>query len=172
MKTALGSKAIPLFSESSAHQVHITWSESGKPILEGMGLEATETSLSHDDRICMCIVGQGPQGCDIAPVTPRTREDWLSLITLGQSSLLDQLVHSNGDSVDVAGTRIWSAMEALYKAVDPSQTGDRTLTIEQQNKDSVLFQGMVAGQSLYVLTFPIRLTRGPQRVVALTVTKN
>lgn len=172
MRTALGAKPIPLFPQNSPHQVHLRWNESGKPILEGMGLETVETSLSHDDWLCLCIVGWGPQGCDIAPVTHRTPEDWRSLLTVDRVPLLDQLVHLNGDSVDVAGTRIWAAMEALYKAVGQPKGGDRTLAIAQRHKDSVLFQSMGTDQSLYVLTFPIMLTRGPQRVVALTVTKN
>ena len=172
MRTTLGAKPIPLFPKNSSHQVYLRWSESGKPILEGMGLETVETSLSHDDCICMCIVGWGPQGCDVAPVTHRTREDWLSLLTADRVPLLDQLVQINGDSVDVAGTRIWAAMEARYKAVGSSHSVNGILTIEQRHKDSVLFQSLVADQSLYVLTFPILFTRGPQRVFALTVTKN
>jgi len=172
MKTALGAKPIPLSHKDSSHQVHLTWNESGKPILEGTGIETVETSLSHDDQICMCTVGWGAQGCDIAPVAHRTREDWRSLLASERLPLLDQLVYANGDSVDVAGTRIWAAVEARYKAVGSSQEVDRTLTIEQRHKDAVLFQSMVADQSLYVLTFPIILTRGPQRMIALTVTKN
>lgn len=172
MRTTLGGKPIPLFSENSSHQVYLSWSESGKPILEGMGLKTVETSLSHDDRVCLCIVGWGPQGCDVAPVTHRTREDWRLLLTADRVPLLDQLIHSNGDSIDVAGTRIWAAMEARFKAVGAAHAVNRTLTITQRHKGSVLFQSLVANQSLYVLTFPILFTRGPQRMIALTVTKN
>lgn len=168
----MGAKPLSLFPQNSPHQVHLRWNAAGKPILGGMGLETVETSISHDDWVCICIVGWGPQGCDIAPVTHRTREDWRSLLTVDRVPLLDQLIQSNGDSIDVAGTRIWAAMEAQYKAVGSSQAVDRTLTIKQRHKGSVLFQSLVAAQPLYVLTFPIFLTRGPQRVIALTVSKH
>ncbi len=119
-----------------------------------------QVSLSHDDRACLAVAGGGPQGCDIAPVSPRTREEWRGLLGSAREPLLDRLL--GVDSLDRAGTRIWAAVEALRKAaeVDPGE-----LAMDRQQDETVLFRG----GDLAVLTFPLDLTRGPERIVAVVV---
>lgn len=119
-----------------------------------------QVSLSHDDRACLAVAGSGPQGCDIAPVTPRAREQWVKLVGHERERLLERL---DAGSLDRAGTRIWAAVEALRKAADGADPGD--LVVERQDGESVLFR---AGD-LAVLTFPLELTRGPERIVAVVV---
>ena len=112
-------------------------------------------------------MGQGPQGCDIVPITERTRTNWLALLTAKHGSLLQALIGC-GDSLDIAGSRIWAAMEALLKAIGTHV--ERSLTIEQMEGDTVLFKGDASDQSFYILTFPIQLSYPRKRVVALVVT--
>lgn len=158
----------PLFCSESQKQVQIKWLDSGKPVLEGLEKEQVEISLSHDDRFCLCVAGQGLQGCDIVPVSHRSQADWISLLSSDRELLLNQLLETGSESVDIAGTRLWSAMEAVRKAVDLK---DIVLSIDSQKEDTVLFQGKTDGKELYVITFPISFTKGSQRMVAAIVNK-
>lgn len=154
-----------------SNDLQIKWLASGKPTLEGHTVEELETSLSHDDRFCMCVVGKGWQGCDIAPITQRTRENWLSLLTPHREILLDELISadSSADTLDIAGTRIWAAIEAFSKATE--HKSNRDIFIESRDGDSVLFGSIVLGNYLYVLTFPMHFSKGPQRIIAVVVSR-
>jgi acyl-CoA thioesterase FadM len=126
-----------------------------------------QVSLSHDDRACLAVAGSGPQGCDIAPVTMRTRDEWDRLLGRARAPLLERLLQgADAGSLDRAGTRLWAAGEALTKATDTSAVA---LEIERENGDTVLFRDSTAGHELSVLTFPVQLARGPDRVVAVVV---
>lgn len=160
--------SIPLFSSDNPQKVQIKWLDSGKPILEGLESQQVEVSLSHDDRFCLCVVGCGPQGCDIIPVSHRSQADWISLLNSDRHSLLNQLLATGYESVDIAGTRLWAAIETLRKAFDAK---DINLSIDSQQEDTVLFVGETAGQKLYVMTFPVSLTKGFSRIVAVIVQK-
>ena len=158
-----------LLSVESPQQVQIKWLDSGKPVLEGLERQQVEVSLSHDERFCLCVVGSGPQGCDIVPVTHRSQEDWISLLSRDRKPLLNQLLVTDCETIDVAGTRLWAAIEALRKAFD---VGNISLSVDSQHGDTVLFRGTCSALDLYVMTFPISLTSGHQRMVALIVNKN
>ncbi|MDJ0697856.1 MAG: hypothetical protein QNJ49_04575 [Mastigocoleus sp. MO_167.B18] len=160
--------SIPLFNAESQKQVQIKWLDSGKPILEGLESQQVEVSLSHDDRFCLCVAGIGPQGCDIVPVSHRSKADWISLLSDKWEALFNQILATGSESVDVVGTRLWSAMEAMRKAVDVK---DITLSIDSQLEDTVLFRGKAAGKELYVMTFPVSFTKDSQRMFATIVNK-
>ncbi|MCP6759715.1 MAG: hypothetical protein NHB32_13330 [Fischerella sp. CENA71] len=151
--------------ETGLQQVQIKWLDSGKPVLEGLEEKAINVSLSHDDYVCMCVAGYGLQGCDIVPVTRRTQQEWIALLSYKREPLMQQLLRIN-DSLDQAGIRIWAAVEALRKATNAL---DIDLAITQTKENCVLFQDVFSGDKLQVLTFPIRLTRGAERMVALVV---
>ncbi|MBE9048953.1 hypothetical protein IQ243_00715 [Nostocales cyanobacterium LEGE 11386] len=156
----------PLQGSDLLQNVQINWLDSGKPVLEGLEKELVDVSLSHDDRVCLCVAGLGPQGCDIAPVTHRLREDWTALLSNSREPVMQQLLENSSDSVDLAGTRIWAAVEAVRKATN-AQKFD--LEIDRYEGDSILFRGITVDNQIYVLTFPLALTRGPERVVAVVV---
>ncbi len=151
--------------ETGLQQIQIRWLDSGKPVLEGLEGKAINVSLSHDDSVCICVAGYRPQGCDIVPITRRTQQEWIALLSYEREPLMQQLLRIN-DSLDQAGIRIWAAVEALRKA---SNALDINLAITQTKEDCVLFQDVFSGDKLQVLTFPIRLTRGAERMVALVV---
>lgn len=159
---------VPLLNAESQKQVQIKWLDSGKPIVEGLNSQQIEVSLSHDDRFCLCVAGQGAQGCDMVAVSDRSPEDWISLLTNKWETLFNQLLATGTESVDIAGTRLWAAIEAVRKAFDLQ---DIALNIDSQQGDTVLFQGTAADKQLYVMTFPISFTKGSQRMVALIVNK-
>lgn len=145
-------------------QMQIQWTESGKPVVIGLADERVEVSLTHDERVCFCVAGRGVQGCDIEPVTHRSQEDWIALLSDARYPLIQQL--QSKDSVDRAGTRIWTAIEAIRKA---TKAKNINLAIERIEGDSVLFTNVTTKNPLQVLTFPIKLTRSPERMIALVV---
>jgi acyl-CoA thioesterase FadM len=119
-------------------------------------------SLSHDDRVCLCVAGPGAQGCDITPVRSESREDWIALLGQERAPLLAPLADP------YAGTRIWAAVEALRKATGGAEID---LAFEDRNESGAIrFRGGTPEHRLHVLTFPIRLLRGPEQVVALVIT--
>jgi enediyne polyketide synthase len=147
--------------------VKIQWLNNGKPVLGGFEESSIDISISHDNRLCLCVAGDGPQGCDVAPITPRSRQKWIGLVGKENEILLDALLDAS-DSIDYAGTRIWSVKEAIKKATGKILSG---MEISKMDKGSVLFSAKLSDEHLYVLTIPIHLTWGPERMFSSIVDK-
>jgi len=143
----------------------IQWRESGRPVVTAKERLDLEISLSHDDRMCLVIAGKGPQGCDITKVTSRSREEWVDLIGKRHSTLLDSLIDL-GDSLDRAGTRIWSSIEAARKVM---QKNPDFLEIIRQSDNGILFNTGRQTEKLFILSFPLRFTRGRERILSLAI---
>ena len=143
----------------------VGWLPSGKPVVTGPGGAGLQISLAHDDRTCLCVVGFGLQGCDIEEVRPRSADDWNALLGDARAVLLTALVQG-GDSLNRAGTRIWSAVEAVRKA---TQAVHIDLEVDRRLGTATLLKFDGREDPLRVLTLPVRLTRGPERMIALVV---
>jgi acyl transferase domain-containing protein/phytoene dehydrogenase-like protein/NADP-dependent 3-hydroxy acid dehydrogenase YdfG/acyl-CoA thioesterase FadM len=153
-------------SGKKAQDGDITWLASGKPVFAGKDHSGWNLSLSHDRETVVCVAGEGRQGCDIESITNRTREEWNALLGKKRAFLLDELL-GDTESIDRAGTRIWVAMEASAKATG-SKKAD--LQIEKRQGDSVLFSASgLDDESFSIVTFPVILTRGTERMIAVTV---
>lgn len=109
---------------------------SGKPKLVGTATTGLDLSLFHCDRYCLCVVAETPQGCDIESIQSRQEDNWVGLLGSERKSLLEELIRQ-GDNLDRAGARIWSALEAVRKAFNGSQP---KFTILAQAGDRVLLQ--------------------------------
>jgi len=140
-------------------QITVQWTENGKPFI--VGSDKIGLSCSHDDRLCICAVGQGTQGCDIEPIKQRSPEAWKDLIGTMRSKLFDTICNMD-KTPDFAGSRIWCALEALRKATDMTESD---LKYDSRTNDCIIF----SGGELTILTFPIKLLRGRERMVAVTV---
>jgi NAD(P)-dependent dehydrogenase (short-subunit alcohol dehydrogenase family)/acyl-CoA thioesterase FadM len=142
----------------------------GRPELTGPEtVRGLSLSLSHDNRNALCVVGPGPQGCDVEAVRERTEDDWIALLGHDRQALLDALTGAGaGDSLAVAGTRIWSAVEAVRKVTQASKVD---LAVEGRDGPAVLLQATDRADGPSVLTLPVRLTRGPERMIALVVAR-
>jgi enediyne polyketide synthase len=138
---------------------------SGRPKLAGTDTAGLDLSLAHCDRYCLCVVAETPQGCDIESIQPRQQDDWVALLSTERKSLLKELV-GQGDTLDRAGTRIWSALEAVRKAFNGSQP---KFTILAHEGDFVLLECQTTNCA--VITIPVALTRPPERMVAIVVPK-
>lgn len=143
----------------------IRWLDSGKPVVTGPMEDKISISLSHDECLCVCVAGPGPQACNVAPITHCTREQWTGLLGQSRDHLLDALL-DDSDTLDRAGTRIWSTMEALHKVTEKNGA---LLEIINKENDAVLFQGTTNNGPIRILTLSMDLTRGPERIMALVV---
>ncbi|MGI2903112.1 SDR family NAD(P)-dependent oxidoreductase [Tolypothrix sp. VBCCA 56010] len=140
---------------------------SGKPMFSGAIAAELNLSLSHDDRYCLCVVGSTPQGCDIEPIAHRPADNWSALLSMSRNSVVEDLVRG-GEPRDRAATRIWSALEAVRKAFNDS---DPQFVVEKQQSDAVLLRTQTLPGTYFVLTLPIKLTRGSERMVAVIVSE-
>ena len=143
----------------------VVWAADHRPSLAGV--QGFGVSVAHDERACLVVVGAGDQGCDVAPVTHRQdHDDWLALIGSANAPLLSALV-AGGDGLDIAGTRLWAAAEAVRKAGGGVILD---LAITTRRDTAVLLSGATAsGGRLAVLTLPWCGRRGPQRLIAVVV---
>ncbi len=150
----------------------IQLSQSGKAIVTGLEYGDREVdvslALAQNDHLYLCVAGVGAQGCDLASVDRRELSDWLALLGKSHQALLEKLTTQYSDSLDTAGTRIWSALKALQKATDSTEF---KLELDRQDQDSIIFRGSALDTELYVLTCPVKLTRGNSRIVALIIPK-
>lgn len=138
---------------------------SGKPELTGASVAGLNLSLSHCDRYCLCVVEETPQGCDIEAISNRTEADWVALLSSERRAIVDDLVQ-RGDTRDRAGTRIWSALEAVRKAFNGSQP---EFSVVAKQGEGVLLRTQTPTGDYLVVTVPIKLTRPPERMVAILV---
>jgi NAD(P)-dependent dehydrogenase (short-subunit alcohol dehydrogenase family)/acyl-CoA thioesterase FadM len=145
----------------------VAWRPDNKPFFDGPPPgEGAEVSIAHDDRYALCLVGTGPQGCDLTPMTPRSRDEWPELLGPHRAALLDELIGA-GDRPVVAGARLWAAVEAVRKATQSEQV---SLTLAGCQGDGVRLRADQLPDTTVVLTVPVRLTYGPERLVAVTLT--
>ncbi len=152
--------------DSNSKDIEINWSDSGKPLVSGLKKEKIGVSISHDDRLCFCISGRGDQGCDILPVSSRSRREWEDLLGEKLHRLMDELIDKK-DSLNMAGTRLWALKEAYFKAYGSDLD---FVQISAREKAAVLFDGNTKEHGIFhILTIPLNLTRGSERILALTV---
>ncbi|GIJ76546.1 enediyne polyketide synthase [Micromonospora phaseoli] len=87
----------------------------GRPEIDG----GQEVSFAHGAGLTVCAVASQPTACDVEAVVPRTPVEWRGLLG-AHAELLPLLTGPDGgDNRDVAGTRVWVAMECLQKAGEP-----------------------------------------------------
>ncbi|SCD97384.1 enediyne polyketide synthase [Streptomyces sp. DvalAA-14] len=85
----------------------------GKP--EATGIGGAGISASHGAGVTLAVSGAGQVGCDVEPVIGRAAEDWAGLLGADGAALADLLAQENGESPDLAATRVWCAIECLRK---------------------------------------------------------
>jgi phosphopantetheinyl transferase/acyl-CoA thioesterase FadM len=142
----------------------VCWRDDGKPWVRSGAADAVDVSLSHDRSHCLVVAGRGPQGCDLEPIEPRSRAEWLRLVGEHREPLFQQLV-DGGDSPDEAGTRIWCALETVTKALGVREAG---LTILRRHEQRVLLSARSERGAVRVVTLPLALTRPPRKMLAVT----
>jgi enediyne polyketide synthase len=161
--------------DTDSQQIH--WLDSGKPVLcllpysavKG-SCEESETitlSLSHHDDWALCIGAKALQGCDLAVIINRSSEQWQAMFTAHLFELLQQLVQ-HGDSLNEAGTRLWSALEAAMKAFD---SRDVTLGISCHQQNGTLFLALCGEKNVKILTLKSRVDDSTECMIAVTISE-
>jgi acyl-CoA thioesterase FadM/NADP-dependent 3-hydroxy acid dehydrogenase YdfG len=143
----------------------IQWLNSGKPIVKGFRKNNVKISVSHDDRLCICVAGTEVQGCDIEPIAQRNRTEWSGLLGPERDKILSLMLNGT-DTLSQAGTMIWCAAEASRKVTGESNDA---LKIIENKGDVVLFQNMSAKRPIFILTLHLDLTWGPRKILALVI---
>jgi len=64
----------------------------------------------------MAVAGSCPVGCDIEVVTTRPPETWSDMLGLERFKLAEVITKEAQENLDVAATRVWTAIECLKKA--------------------------------------------------------
>jgi enediyne polyketide synthase len=80
-----------------------------------------EVSASHGGGVTLAVAGTGVLTCDVEAAAERTEDDWAGLLGGELLGLRDLLAAESGESVAVASTRVWSALECIRKAGSMTQ---------------------------------------------------
>jgi acyl transferase domain-containing protein/NADP-dependent 3-hydroxy acid dehydrogenase YdfG/acyl-CoA thioesterase FadM len=139
----------------------ITWNDNGKPIIKD---QSFNLSLSHNQAHILCTAGYEAQGSDIELVEERSKKVWDTLLGV-HANILEKLIE-NGDTLDQAGTRIWSVMESFIKAfaVAPEE-----IIMKKSHSNSILFIANTKEKKLTIATFPLIFTRNREKIVAIGI---
>jgi enediyne polyketide synthase len=148
--------------------LEIKWHENGKPFILDLDDTHTSLSVSHDDRLCVCVADLRPTACDIAPITNRSRMTWRNLLGQAGDQMIDALLQMD-DSLDQAGTRLWAVGEILRKL---GQEAHAPLEILRHKENTVLFKVAGSSNTPLILTALVKLTWGPEKILALTFNPN
>ena len=147
-------------------RIHLSWDENGKPGLSGIDEKDCKISISHSDNFMLMTYGQQQQGCDIEILTERDADTWQALLNSKIYQTAAYLIQ-DGENLHLAGTRLWSLKEVMFKA-----TGETELNIRLYQKDqqAVVFK-VLQGDLVYnVLTLPVKLMQQKPHVVAILTT--
>ncbi|MFK7819785.1 MAG: polyketide synthase dehydratase domain-containing protein, partial [Planctomycetaceae bacterium] len=140
---------------------------SGRPVVTSDAV--CKLSLTHDDDYCLCIANTHVAGCDLAPITERSREQWEALVGMHNAPLLEQLM-AGGDCINKAGTRIWAAVEAAQKATDDA--APVSLRMGASKDGAVAFITDQLDHGSVLITTPVVLHRKPARILAVVAPTN
>ncbi|MBK7863744.1 MAG: SDR family NAD(P)-dependent oxidoreductase [Archangiaceae bacterium] len=144
----------------------LTHDAAGRPALQLRGGSGLQVSFTHDGPYCVAVCQSESPAVDLQAVTARSREAWLELLGPARAGTLDALVGA-GEGLDRAGTRLWCAAEAMRKL---GTEHTFTLELEKADRDAVLLVGRSAAGTARLLTVPVQLLRGGERVLAAAVT--
>ncbi|SFT35920.1 enediyne polyketide synthase [Actinopolyspora lacussalsi subsp. righensis] len=100
-----------------------------------------EVSASHGAGLTLVVAGSSRLACDVQEAVERGTEDWAGLLGPELLAVRDLLIEECGDSVTVAGTRVWSVMECLRK------TGAMTQAVSLDRVHSDGWVSLSAGDS-------------------------
>jgi acyl-CoA thioesterase FadM len=134
----------------------------GKPYIEK---ENVDVSFSHDDDFAICVIGDHNQGCDILPIENRSIEQWLSIYPFDGVTLIKDL-QDQGDTLSIAGSRIWTCFESAKKASGEAVQQIKILKRVGQVVELIAYSELSAYK---VITIPVQLTLEIPRMVAFVI---
>lgn len=146
-------------SRAAWAKLPVRYRPDGKPEADGVQL-----SSSHGVGCTLVVVGSGAVACDVEAVMPRSAEDWAGLLGTELLSVRDALAVETGESSDVAGTRVWCALECVRK------TGVLTQAMALDKVEADGWVRLSAGSNV-IATWVTTVDCQPQPVVFAVLTR-
>ena len=145
--------------------LHLSWDDKNKPMVDDA---MYIFSISHSKSYLFFQLSKLDAGCDIEQIVQRSEEKWESLLHLSDKnfkSIRDMFI-SKGDSINTAGTRLWSIRESIYKSIG---TFNGNLEIEAMEDDCAIVKANDGDISIEILSYPIVGQRGATNMVSFIV---
>jgi enediyne polyketide synthase len=84
----------------------------GKPVVNS----ERGVSAAHAGELTVAVAGPPATACDLETVNERSADAWRALLGQEQFQLAGRLAEEQGEPTDIAGTRLWTALECIKKA--------------------------------------------------------
>jgi enediyne polyketide synthase len=78
--------------------------------------DGRNVSASHCGDLTMAVASNTPVSCDLELVASRTPETWSDMLGVERFKLAEVISRETKETLDVAATRVWTAVECLKKA--------------------------------------------------------
>lgn len=78
--------------------------------------DGRDVSASHCGNLAMAVAGDSPVGCDLELVVTRPPGTWADMLGVERFKLAEVISRETQETLDVAATRVWTAVECLKKA--------------------------------------------------------
>lgn len=151
---------------SNPRKIQVQWLENGKPMIQGEYEKAISISLAHDDQLCLCVVGNENQGCDVYLPDNKLNPDWNGLLPTKVRGLFEKFLQNKMTPED-AGSVLWTVVETTKKV---TQGNILDVQLKKQGMSGFLFEVKTETQNLFVLSFQLKLTVGQKRTFSMAVT--
>jgi enediyne polyketide synthase len=138
------------FSGALGRSAEVTYRQDGMPLVDG-----TQATASHGAGVTFAVVSQRQVACDIEAAMARSDDEWAELLGKNEFALARLLASTRGESLSVAATRVWGAVEVLRKI------GHATVTLADTS-------GPEAGKWVLLSSGGTRIASFATRLVGLT----
>ncbi|MBF0503524.1 MAG: SDR family NAD(P)-dependent oxidoreductase [Candidatus Omnitrophica bacterium] len=138
-------------------KLEIKWDQYGKPLAETDGGPEVHLSVTHEHNLILCSVGPKEHGIDIQTISPRTSEEWLSLLGGDKYAIIKD---SEGASRDYLGTVVWTCIETFIKTSPGASL--EALRFEKISKNDYYI--LRNGDDLFI-GLVVKFSRGAERLL-------
>jgi enediyne polyketide synthase len=105
-------------TEALGQPVEVSYRPDGMPLVEGL-----QVTSSHGAGVTFALASHRRVACDVEPATSRSEQEWADLLGPDGLALARLLESGHGESLSLAATRVWGAVETLRKS------GHATITL-------------------------------------------
>jgi enediyne polyketide synthase len=141
-------------SAALGRPAEVTYRPDGMPLVEG-----THVTASHGAGVTFAVASQRRVGCDVELATARSDDDWAGLLGADGLALARLLATGRGESLSVAATRVWGAIECLRK------TGHAAVTLADASGPEAGQWVVLSSGSARVASFTTSLHTATEPVV-------